>query len=62
MGAGDGERVYERNLKPFSELSLVQKRRVTEPLVECLAKICQERGIESEQLLGYMLKRFVDLI
>ena len=45
--------------KPFSELGVLQKRRVTQPAINTLQSIAKAHQIGESQLVGYLLKRWV---
>ena len=43
--------------KAFSELGAIQKRRVTQPIVDSLKSVAEGRMIDPVNLSGYILKR-----
>ena len=46
-------------MKPFSELGAIQKRRVTQPVVDSLRSVAEGRMIDPVKLCGYILKRYI---
>ena len=46
-------------IKPFSELGAIQKRRVTQPVVDSLRSLAEGRLIDPVRLSGYILKRYI---
>ena len=56
----EAEEVFVRQgpkKKSFSELGAIQKRRVTQPIIDSLKSVAEGRMIDLVQLSGYILKR-----
>lgn len=44
--------------KPFSELGAVQKRRVSQPVLDSLNEVAESRMMDPTKLSGYLLRRY----